>query len=432
MGKESLFRAVKGMNDLLPAEAARWQRLERSFAETARLHGYGEVRTPLVERTELFVRSIGETTDVVSKEMYTFDRHDESLTLRPEGTASAARAYLEHAVHGREPVTRWYYVGPMFRAERAQRGRYRQFHQAGCEIYGDRGPGCDAEIIDMLRTFFGELGISALDVRVSSLGGREARTAYRDRLVAFLEPRASELSELSRQRLVSNPLRILDSKDPGDQALLSGAPSIHDVLTEDDRAHFDGLRRYLDALGTPYVVDGGMVRGLDYYTRTVFEIRSDAGELGAQNTLVGGGRYDGMIESLGGPPTPAIGFALGLERLLLAMPSAGPEAHGTCFFAPLGDRATEVALGLARDLRKHGVRAEVDSRGGSLKSLLRRANGLAARLCVVIGDAEVERGVAQVKDLNEHTQDEVALDRAVVILADRLLGSAITAPGGVA
>ncbi len=273
------FRAVKGMNDILPDEVALWQRLESTFRRVVELCGYEEVRTPVVEGTELFVRSIGETTDVVEKEMYTFDRHRESLTLRPEGTAGAARAYVEHKVYSKQPVSRWYYLGPMFRAERPQRGRYRQFYQAGCEIFGDPGPACDAEMLDMLVALFRSLGIGDLTVHVNSLGGPGTRERYRDALLAYLSPKKAALSEHAQARLEKNPLRILDSKDPRDQEACRGAPSILELLDEPDRKHWDGLCAALDVLGTPYTVDAGLVRGLDYYTRTLFELRSGAGEL---------------------------------------------------------------------------------------------------------------------------------------------------------
>ena len=423
MGKDSHFRAVKGMNDILPDQIGRWHRLERAFVRAAELQGFREVRTPIVENTSLFVRSIGETTDVVSKEMYTFEHHKDSLTLRPEGTASAARAYIEHKVQAKEPVTRWYYLGPMFRAERAQRGRYRQFYQAGCEIFGDPGPACDAELVHMLFSLFQEVGIPDLEVHINSIGGPDARKKHREGLLGYLKPRARELSETSRERLEHNPLRILDSKDPGDQEIVSGAPSVLEVLTDEDRRHWSQLKACLDALGTPYTVNPTLVRGLDYYTRTVFEIRSTAGELGAQNTLVGGGRYDGMVESLGGRSTPAIGFAMGLERLLLAMTADPVADEALCIIAPLGDVATTDSLVLARDLRALGARVEVDGRGNSLRSMLRRADSMGAHLCVVMGDSEVERGVLQLKDLANHSQDEVPRAKATRIIADRLLGA---------
>ncbi len=414
------LRAVKGMHDILPDEIGRWHRLEAAFRAMASRHGYEEVRTPICEPTALFVRSIGEATDVVEKEMYSFQRHDDELTLRPEGTAGAARAYLEHTVHARQAVARWYYLGPMFRGERPARGRQRQFHQAGCEIYGDAGPACDAEMIDMLVGFLRELGVGEVDVLINSLGSGDTRARYRDALVAHLSPRRDELSEESRRRLEKNPLRILDSKSPRDQELCADAPTVLDVLADDDRAHFDALRRYLDALGTPYRVDPRLVRGLDYYTRTLFELRGAGGELGAQNALGGGGRYDGMIAELGGPATPAIGFALGLERLLLAMSPDAPVSAPLAYLVPLGDPGAVACLVLAKELRAHGVAAIVDGRGGKLKAMMSRAEQRQATLTVLVGDGELERGVVTVKTMATHAQEELPRAQAARVLADRL------------
>ncbi|HEY6077247.1 MAG TPA: histidine--tRNA ligase [Polyangiaceae bacterium] len=398
------FRAVKGMNDILPDEVGRFALVEAAFRRVVELHGFSEVRTPVLEPTELFARSTGETSEIVEKQMFTLSRESESLTLRPEGTPGVARAFLNGSVHGKEPVTRWYYVGPMFRAERPQRGRLRQFHQAGCEVYGDAGPVVDAEIVDMLVGLLRDLGIADVEVRVNSIGGPVTRQKYRDALVAHLSPRQDSLSEHAQKRLGDNPLRILDSKDPRDRAAVADAPSILDLLEPDDRAHWDGFRAALDALGTPYVVTPGLVRGLDYYTRTLFELVSNQGELGSQNTLLGGGRYDGMVHELGGPKLPAVGFAIGLERLLLASPLPAPAKAPRCFIAPLGSAGLHEALGLARELRAAGIGTDLDGRGGSMKSMLRRADSVRARACLVIGDAEVQQKQVQVKDLAAHTQ----------------------------
>jgi histidyl-tRNA synthetase len=414
------FRAVKGMNDILPDQVGRWQRLEATFRQTVARYGYEEVRTPLVEPTALFVRSIGEATDVVDKEMYTFERHDEMLTLRPEGTASAARAYVEHSQHAREPITRWYYTGAMFRAERPQRGRYRQFHQAGCELYGDAGPYSDAEMLAMLAEFFGSLGITGLKIDINSIGGTESRNRHREALLAFLRPRAEQLSEHARQRLEINPLRVLDSKDPRDRSACDGSPSILDHLTPEDQKHWDDLRRALDSMAVPYNIEPKLVRGLDYYTRTLFEISATSGELGTQNALCGGGRYDAMIEGLGGPSTPAVGFALGIERVLLAMPIEEKPASPFCYFAPMGDAATLMSLKFAQALRQRGFRAEVDSRGLRLKGMLRRADSMKSKLVVVLGDSELERNIAAVKALDTHTQNDVPFETLVDTLAAQL------------
>jgi histidyl-tRNA synthetase len=417
-------RAVKGMNDVLAGESTQWQRVEAAYRRTAALYGFREVRTPLIEATRLFVRTVGEGTDIVDKEMYSFKHHDEDLTLRPEGTAGAARAYVEHNVHAQEPVTRWYYLGPMFRAEKPQRGRYRQFWQAGAEVFGDPGPGCDAETIDMLVSFMKSIGVPDIEVLVSSIGSGDTKARYRTALTAFLEPKRAALSDESRRRLEQgHVLRILDSKDPRDQAACEGAPDILGLLDDADRKHFDEFRRLLDALGIAYKVDPKLVRGLDYYTRTLFEIKGAKQKLGAGDTLAGGGRYDTMVHDLGGPQVPALGFAAGLDRLLIAAETSGAEPTVDAFIAPLGERATAPALTLARQLRQHGIAVEADIRGGSLKSLLRRANSLGARLVLILGDGEIDRGVVSLKDLAAHAQEEVPLDRVTMIVADRLVAS---------
>jgi histidyl-tRNA synthetase len=411
------------MNDVLPDEIGRWQRVERAYLRTMSLHGFREIRTPYVEPTGLFVRAIGETTDVVEKEMYSFEHHGEALTLRPEGTASAARAYIEHSVHAKEPVTRWWYGGPMFRAERPQRGRYRQFYQLGAEIFGDPGPGCDAEMIDMLVGFLRELAVPDLQVLVNTLGGPATRGLYRDALVQHLTPKAADLSPESQRRLSTNPLRILDSKDPRDQVAVKDAPTIHDFLGDDDREHFRKLLAHLDALGTPYAVDRRLVRGLDYYTRTLFEIKGASEKLGAGSTLVGGGRYDNMIADLGGPQVPAIGFAAGLERLLIASELQAPANAIDAVIAPLGDAAITAGLALARDLRAKGIRCEIDTRGSGLKAQLRRANTVGARVVLILGDSELAEGTVQVKDLDAHSQETMPRDQALRIVVDRLVAA---------
>ncbi|HVJ14717.1 MAG TPA: histidine--tRNA ligase [Polyangiaceae bacterium] len=401
------FRAVKGTFDVLPDEIGRWQKLEHAFRRMAELYGYQEARTPILEPLELFVRSVGETTEMVEKQMFALQRGDETLALRPEGTAGAARAYVANSVHAREAVSRWYYIGPMFRAEQPQRGRYRQFHQAGCEIYGDAGPGSDAEMIDMLVGFLQGLGIGGVRVLVNSLGAAGTRERYRQALKTHLSPMADRLSDHAKKRLEDNPLRILDSKDPRDQEAIQEAPSVLDLLDDDDRQHWERLCQALDALGTPYEVAPRLVRGLDYYTRTLFELQATGGELGTQNALLGGGRYDGMIKDVGGPQTPAIGFAMGLERVLLAMPEDAPPRPPICFVAPIGVRAQAEALRLGRELRQLGIVTEVDTRGNSPKSMLRRADTLGAHACLLLGDAELDKAVVQLKDLRGHTQQEV-------------------------
>jgi histidyl-tRNA synthetase len=420
------------MNDILPADIGRWHAVEGAFARAMQRLGYREIRTPYLEPTPLFVRAIGEATDVVEKEMYSFRHHDEPLTLRPEGTAGAIRAYVEHGVHNAEPVTRWYYHGPMFRAERPQRGRYRQFYQLGAECIGDPGPGCDAEMIDALVGFLQEIGVPSPDVFVSSIGSGDTRAKYKDALVAALTPMKDALSPDSQRRLSTNPLRILDSKHPADAEAIARAPTILEVLSDADRAHWDELRRHLDALGTPYQVDPKLVRGLDYYTRTLFEIKGAYDKLGAGSTLVGGGRYDGMVEDLGGPKVPAIGFAAGLERLLIASAAQASASVVDVFVAPLGDAALAPALVLGRDVRRAGLRCEVDTRKASVKAQLRRANALGARVCLILGDRELEGGVVELKDLAGHAQERVAradvVARAAAVVASPPPPSAEGAP----
>lgn len=423
------IRAVKGMNDILPGEIERWHAIEDAFRAHVELYGYTEARTPLLEHTSLFSRQIGETTDVVEKEMYSFQRHGDELTVRPEGTAGLARAFVEHSVHTKEPVTRWYYLGPMFRGERPAKGRYRQFYQLGCELYGDPGPFCDAEMIEMLASFLRRIGVGDIAIHLSSLGSGGTRQRYRDALLAHFLPIRDRLGEDSQRRLEKNPLRILDSKDPRDREASIGAPSLLDLLSDEDRAHWDGLRAHLDALGVPYVVDPTLVRGLDYYTRTLFELRATSSDLGAQNTLVGGGRYDDMVAGLGGPKVPAIGFAAGIERLLIATGLSAKARPARCFVAPLGAAAQPRALMLARDLRAAGVHADTDGRGNSLKAMLRRADALGARLCLIVGEAELARGVVTLKDLAARTQEEVPLDAAVRVAAERM-AVPVTLPQG--
>ena len=423
------LRAIKGMNDVLPAEIGPWHRIESLYRETMRRAGFGEIRTPLVESTSLFVRAIGEATDVVEKEMYSFEHHHDKLTLRPEGTAGAARAYVEHKIHAIEQISRWYYIGPMFRAERPQRGRYRQFHQLGAEIFGDPGPACDAEMIDLLVRFVRELGIEDARVVVNSVGAPPVRQKFREALVAFLTPKKDTLSETSQRRLETNPLRILDSKDPADIEALVGAPTILDSFDDVQNAEFDAFKKNLEALGTPFTVDPRLVRGLDYYTSVLFEVKGATDKLGAGDTLVGGGRYDLMVGEFGGQPTVAFGFAAGLERLLIASEKPQEAARPDVYVAAVVDPAATdartspsiaAALAIARDLRAAGVCAISDARSTvALKSKLKQANNMRARTAVIIGNSEIEKQTVQLKDLDGHEQQEVARADITRILSDR-------------
>ncbi len=404
---------VKGMNDILPPEVSKWQFLEQQARDVLEAFAYHELRTPVLEYTPLFVRSVGEVTDVVEKQMYTFDDRDgRSVSLRPEGTASAVRAYIENAQWNKEPITRWYYMGPMFRHERAQRGRLRQFHQVGAEVFGANEPSMDAEMIAMLVTMFVRFGLpaGAIEVNVNSLGEPEEREAYRQKLVGYFSQHRDRLDEDSLRRLETNPLRILDSKNPDVIAVAAGAPKLIDELNEGSRARFTRVRDLLTALGVKHEVDPKLVRGLDYYTGTIFEIKTNAGELGSQNTVAGGGRYDRLVASLGGQATPAIGFALGIERALLAIPD-GAESYEPAlgvFFAPMDGAALEYALPIANQLRGKGIRVEIEHRPGkNVGAMIKRANKLRARAAVIIGGNEIASGKLTVKDLAHSTQSEV-------------------------
>jgi histidyl-tRNA synthetase len=405
--------SVKGMNDILAPEVSKWHFLEEKARSVLESFSYREARTPILEYTPLFVRSVGEITDVVEKQMYSFDDRDgRSVTMRPEGTAPTVRAYIERAQWNKEPVTRWYYMGPMFRHERAQRGRLRQFHQVGAEVFGIAEPSIDAEMIAMLVAIFVELGLPQADLQVTlnCLGEPEERPAYRDALVAYLSAHQDKLDEDSKRRLSLNPLRILDSKSPDVQALVAGAPVLLDHLTDASKARFARVRRALDALGVQHEVDTRLVRGLDYYTGTIFEIKTKAGDLGAQNTICGGGRYDRLVESLGGPRTPALGFGLGIERTLLALPEAAEGFEPTLgvFFVPLDAAALDFALPHAHRLRTAGIRVEIEHRPSSPKAQMKRADRLKARIAVIIGENEIATGNLQVKDLATGQQYEVA------------------------
>jgi len=405
---------VKGMNDILPPEVWKWQFLEQQARDVLESFAYGELRTPVLEYTPLFVRSVGEVTDVVEKQMYTFDDRDgRSVSLRPEGTASAVRAYVENAQWNKEPITRWYYIGPMFRHERAQRGRLRQFFQVGAEVFGASEPSIDAEMIAMLVSMLVRFGLDAgaIEVAVNSLGEPEEREAYRQKLVSYFSAHRDRLDDDSRRRLETNPLRILDSKNPDVIAVAAGAPKLIDELGEGSRARFARVRSLLDALGVKHAIDPGLVRGLDYYTGTIFEIKTKAGELGSQNTVAGGGRYDRLVASLGGQSTPAIGFALGIERALLAIPDTAEsyEPALAVFFAPMDAAALDFALPIALRLRDKGIRTEIEHRPGKTGKMLGRASKLRARAAVIIGGNEIASGKLTVKDLANGTQSEVAV-----------------------
>jgi histidyl-tRNA synthetase len=396
-----IIEPLRGMNDVLPADARWWRRLESAARAVFAQYGYQEIRVPLLEQTGLFKRAIGEYTDIVEKEMFTFERDGESLTLRPEGTAGIVRAAISNGMlHNQRH--RVFLMGPMFRGERPQKGRYRQFHQIDAEAFGYEGPDVDAELILMTARLWKLLGISRVQLELNSLGTPDARRRYRDALQAYFGTHEAELDADSRRRLGGNPLRILDSKNPAMQSLIAGAPLLTDHLDEASRVHFDGLKARLDAAGVPYVVNPRLVRGLDYYSRTVFEWTTDA--LGSQNAICSGGRYDGLVTQLGGEPTPAIGWALGVERVVLLMQELGCEAPADAphvYVVLAGETAAQAGLGVAEQLRDAlpWLRVETDLGGGGFKGQFKRADRSGAPLAVVLGDDEVAKGVAGLKSL---------------------------------
>lgn len=398
--------SIRGMNDILPEQTPLWQWLETRVRGVLAAYGYQEIRTPVLEQTDLFKRSIGEVTDIVEKEMYTFeDRNGDSLTLRPEGTASCVRAAEEHGLLYNQTRRLWY-QGPMFRHERPQAGRYRQFHQIGVETFGMEGPDIDAEVILLTARLWRALGLTdQVTLELNSLGDSADRARYREALVAYLQEHEARLDDDSRKRLQRSPLRVLDSKDPGTREVLERAPRLAEYLNDDAKAHFDGLRVLLDNAGIRYVINPYLVRGLDYYGKTVFEWTTTA--LGAQGTVCAGGRYDGLVEQLGGKPTPAVGFAMGLERLILLLEQQNPElpASVALYITAMGDVQAQT-LALAERLRDAlpGVGIQCHCGGGGFKSQMKKADRSGARFALIIGEDEVAEGKVTVKPLREQTE----------------------------
>jgi histidyl-tRNA synthetase len=407
------INGVKGMNDVLPADVGRWQELESTARELFALYGYREVRTPVVEHHALFARGVGEATDIVNKEMYVFeDKGEELLCLRPEGTAGTVRAFIEHGAFVEGPQ-KWFYMGPMFRRERPQKGRYRQFHQIGCEAFGVAEPAIDAEQIALLDDYLARLGVKAR-LKLNTVGDASCRPAYLEELRGYLEAHRGALCADCKERIERNPLRVLDCKVESCQPVLEQAPRLLDRLCDGCAAHFASVRSGLDALGVEYAVDGRLVRGLDYYVRTAFEFTSDA--LGAQSAVAGGGRYDRLVETLGGPPTPGIGFALGEERLSLILEKGGrpiPERRAAVFFVSADDEGAKAALTLAARLRKAGVACDLDARGGKLARQFKQAERVGARWALVLGAAEAASGRAKLKDLKSREETPVELAELV-------------------
>ena len=404
----------RGTQDLLPSVLGNWYYIENTIRRLCKTYGFEEIRTPMFEETGLFLRGIGETTDIVQKEMYSFptgDKKDQSYTLRPEGTASAVRAYLENKIYGQESITKWFYIGPMFRHDKPQAGRYRQFHQFGVELLGTQAPSADAECISLVLQLLRDLGLKDLNVEVNSVGCPMCRPAYREKLIAFFEPKKEELCELCQSRLYKNPLRILDCKEEKCQQLAVGVPELSENLCEECQDHFHHVKEYLTAAGEKFSLNPRLVRGLDYYTKTAFEVQYTP--LGSQSAVAGGGRYDGLVEELDGPHTPAVGFAMGMERLLLALEKQGllpePTQEDSVFVVALGEMAQKEAFRITNTLRNTYVKAEMEGSGKSMKSQMKYANKINAKYVIIIGDNELAEGTVILKYMDTSEQETVSL-----------------------
>ena len=412
------IRSAKGTKDILPSQSKKWQDLESSFRKFIQTYGYHEIRTPAFEKTELFARGVGEDTDIVTKEMYTWeDRNGESLTLKPELTAPVIRAYIQHNLFGKSPTTKLYYFDSLFRRERPQKGRLRQFHQFGIEAIGSPYPECDAEVVASAYLFLSRLGLSGLTLKLNSIGSGTSRKKFCDALIKFLNPVKNKLSEISQKRLEANPMRILDTKIPHEINLLMDGPVISDFLSDDDKNHFNEVMGLLDAMKLPYFQDSHLVRGLDYYCRTTFEITSDA--LGGQDALCGGGRYDNLVELLGGKPTPAIGFAAGVERILIAMNEEIPQSEiidCDIYIITIQKNSMKTGMVIARQLRQAGFQVEIDFLRRSMKSQFREANKKGARFTIILGEEELKRNEVSIKNMETGDQKTVEPDSILTIL----------------
>ena len=402
------IRSIKGTHDILPGDSHNWQTLESIVRKVCSRFGYNEIRTPVFEETRLFSRSVGEETDIVSKEMYSWeDRDGTSLTLRPELTASVVRSFIQHNLGRQAPLQRLYYMGPLFRRERPQKGRQRQFHQFGVEAFGSENPEQDAEIIAIAWHILDECGLrKEATLQLNSIGSPKCRLAYHDALKNFIRPNLDKFSETSRMRFETNPLRILDTKAEYEQKLLVGGPTVSDYYTDEDKVHFEALQKFLDAMNIPFNINSKLVRGLDYYSRTVFEFTSPA--LGAQDALLGGGRYDKLVETLGGKSTPGIGFAAGMERFLIAMQNTeqqSEESNIDVYFVCLGETGLSTALSISNELRQAGYNLVSDPLRRSMKAQMREANKSGAKFAIILGEIEMETDSVVLKNLKKGTQE---------------------------
>ena len=414
------FRSIKGTYDVLPDVSNKWKSIESYIHKNLNRAGYNEIRTPIFENTELFKRSVGLDSDVVSKEMYSWiDQGGIDLTLKPEYTASVVRSYIQNNLGASLPVSKLYYIGDLFRRERPQKGRYRQFRQFGIEAIGSKYPEQDSEVISIAYNLITGLGINDITLKLNSIGSSETRKNYRQALLKFLKPKYDQLSETSRNRFDSNPLRILDTKNKSEIELLKKAPKITEYLSKEDDLHFTEVKTYLNDLSIPFTLDTNLVRGLDYYTRTTFEIASNT--LGAQDAICGGGRYDKLVGSLGGKPSPAVGFAAGLERLLLAMGDKNELTNKEIkkiYLIGLGDKARSTMMKILNNIRSSGYYVEFDSLRRSLKAQLRESNKLGASITIIIGEQEMEGQCAQIKDLTSGNQESVPFDSIISYIED--------------
>ncbi|HLS59552.1 MAG TPA: histidine--tRNA ligase [Virgibacillus sp.] len=422
------LKAARGTVDILPKDTKKWQYVEQAMKETCDRFNFKEIRTPMFEHTEVFQRGVGETTDIVQKEMYTFpDRGGRSLTLRPEGTAGVVRAFVQNKLYG-SPIqpTKLYYFAEMFRYERPQQGRMRQLHQFGVEVLGSSDPAIDAEVIALAMTCYQELGLKSIKLVLNSLGDQASRESHREALVSHFSPHIDSFCSDCQMRLDQNPLRILDCKRDMDHPAMEAAPSILSHLNEESTLYFDKVKKYLDLMDIPYVIDPNLVRGLDYYNHTAFEIMSEAEGFGAITTLLGGGRYNGLTEDLGGPDTPGIGFGMGIERLLMALEAEGIELpiqdDLDCFFVAIGDEAEVEAVRLVHELRMHGIQVDKDYQGRKIKAQFKAADRVHARYVLVLGENELTNNIINVRSMDTGDQVEVPINELVDVMKEKLGG----------
>ncbi|MEJ6472548.1 histidine--tRNA ligase [Fusobacterium animalis] len=407
-----LIKAVRGTKDIIGEEAKKYVYVSNVAQKMFENYGYNFVKTPIFEETELFKRGIGEATDVVEKEMYTFkDRGDRSITLRPENTASLVRCYLENAIYAKEEISRFYYNGSMFRYERPQAGRQREFNQIGLEVFGEKSPKVDAEVIAIGYKFLEKLGISDLEVKINSVGSKESRTIYREKLIEHFSKHLDDMCDDCKDRINRNPLRLLDCKVDKDKDFYKSAPNIIDFLFEDERKHYEDVKKYLDVFGIKYTEDPTLVRGLDYYSSTVFEIVTN--KLGSQGTVLGGGRYDNLLKELGDKDIPAVGFATGVERIMMLLGENYPKNNPDVYIAWLGENTSETALKIAESLRDNDIKVYIDYSEKGMKSHMKKADKLSVRYCIILGEDELNKGIVLLKDFSTREQKEVKIEEIV-------------------